>query len=149
MHVGHEENVRTIMCHSEHMGGSDAILHGKTLHPRAWGTFPRFLGHYARDEGLMSLPDMVAHLTSRPAKRLGVYPHRGVVRVGSAADLVVFDPDTIKDMATHENPAVPAVGIRFVLVNGQVALDEGTCTGVRAGQCLRRRPDGLVTAGGI
>jgi len=145
MHIGNEENVRTIMCHPTHMGGSDAILHGTTLHPRAWGTFPRYLGHYAREEGLISMPDMVAHLTSRPAKRLGVYPHRGTVRVGSAADLVLFDPTTIKDMATHEHPTLPAKGIQYVLINGQVALEDGKCTGVRAGFTLRRRKDGRVT----
>jgi N-acyl-D-aspartate/D-glutamate deacylase len=149
MHIGNEENVRTIMRHPTHMGGSDAILHGKTLHPRAWGTFPRYLGHYARDLGHIALPEMIAHLTSRPAKRLGVYPHRGLVREGAAADLVLFDPHAIKDMATHAQPTLPAKGVRFVLVNGQVALDEGKCTGIRAGSTLRRRADGLVSSKGL
>lgn len=145
MHIGNEENVRTIMCHSTHMGGSDAILHGQTLHPRAWGTFPRYLGHYAREIGLIKLPQMIAHLTSRPAKRLGVYPHRGSLREGSAADLVLFDPETVKDMATHEQPTLPAKGIQFVLVNGEIALDGGKMTGARAGHTLRRTKDGRVT----
>jgi N-acyl-D-aspartate/D-glutamate deacylase len=148
MHTGNEENVRAIMQHPVHMGGSDAILHGKSLHPRAWGTFPRYLGHYSRELGLIPLPEMVAHLTTRPAKRLGVYPHRGVVREGSAADLVVFDPATVKDMSTHAAPCLPAVGVKFVLVNGEAALADGKPTGVRAGTTLRRRGDGAVTAGG-
>jgi N-acyl-D-amino-acid deacylase len=104
------------------------------------------LGHYARDLSLIPLPAMVAHLTSRPAKRLGVYPHRGLIAQGSAADLVLFNPDTIKDMATYEEPKLPSRGIRFVLVNGEVALDEGKMTGVRGGKILRRLKDGKVAA---
>lgn len=144
MHIGNEENVRQIMQHRVHMSGSDGILHGKSTHPRAWGTFTRYLGHYARELGLLSLPAMVAHLTSRPAKRLSVYPHRGVVREGSAADLVLFDPQTVKDMATYEEPKLPSQGVRFVLVNGQVALDDGKPTGARGGKTLRRSKDGSV-----
>ncbi|GMK55642.1 hypothetical protein CspeluHIS016_0206980 [Cutaneotrichosporon spelunceum] len=149
MHIGNEENVQTIMQHPVHMGGSDAILHGKNLHPRAWGTFPRYLGHYSRDLGLIPLPQMVAHLTSRPAKRLGVYPSRGVVREGSAADLVLFDPATVKDMSTHAESCLPAVGVQYVLVNGELALAQGKPTGARAGQTLRRRKDGAVTSRGL
>lgn len=145
MHIGNEENVQLIMQHRVHMSGSDAILHGSKVHPRAWGTFSRYLGHYARDVGLLPLPDMVAHLTSRPAKRLGVFPHRGCIREGSAADLVVFDPETIKDMATYDEPKLPSKGIRYVLVNGQIAVDEGKVLGIRAGKTLRRRPDGTVS----
>ncbi|KAK5991547.1 D-aminoacylase-like protein [Cladobotryum mycophilum] len=146
MHVGNEENVREIMQHRVHMSGSDAILHGKSLHPRAYGTFPRYLAHYSRDLGLIPLPEMIAHLTSRPAKRLSVYPHRGLIAEGSAADIVVFDPETVKDLATFEEPKVPCQGIRFVLVNGQVALDEGKMTGARGGKTLRRDKDGKVKA---
>lgn len=148
MHIGNEENVRAIMLHSTHMGGSDGILHGDTLHPRAWGTFPRFIGYYARDMGMTTVPEMVEHLTSRAAKRLGIYPHRGVVAVGSAADLVLFNPVTVRDTSTHAEPKRAADGVRFVLVNGHVALDEGKMTGARAGRTLRRRADGKVTAGG-
>ncbi|AFR97239.1 D-aminoacylase [Cryptococcus neoformans C23] len=144
MHIGNEENVREIMCHETHCSGSDAILHGKTLHPRAYGTFPRFLGHYSRDLGIMPLPAMVAHLTSRPAKRLGIYPSRGLIAEGSAADIVLFDPETIKDKATYENPKQKAEGVRFVLVNGEVAVDETRLTGTRGGKVLRRREDGKV-----
>ena len=103
-------------------------------------------GHYARDLALTSLAEMITHLTSRPAKRLGLYPHRGLVAHGSAADLVLFDPETVKAMATYDEPKVPSRGIRFVLVNGQVALDEGKMVGVRAGRTLRRRKNGKVTS---
>lgn len=89
---------------------------------------------------------MVSHVTSRPAKRLGVFPHRGYIGIGSAADLVLFDPMKIKDKATFEEPKRRAEGIRFVLVNGQIALDEGEMTGARGGRTLRRRKDGTVAS---
>lgn len=95
---------------------------------------------------MMTLPAMIAHLTSRPAKRISVYPHRGVVQVGSAADLVLFDPGKIQDMATFEEPKRYAAGIRWVLVNGQAAVEEGTLTGARNGRVLRRGKDGKVRA---
>ncbi|WWC69830.1 uncharacterized protein I206_103773 [Kwoniella pini CBS 10737] len=144
MHIGNEENVREIMCHHTHCSGSDAILHGKGTHPRAYGTFPRFLGHYSRDLKLLSLNEMVSHLTSRPAKRLGIYPHRGLIQEGSAADLVLFDPKTIKDKATFDEPKQRAEGIRYVLVNGKIAMEEGVLNGNRGGSVLRRRQDGKV-----
>jgi len=92
---------------------------------------------------------MIAHLTSRPAKRLSIYPQRGLIAEGSAADLVLFDPETIKDMATYEEPKLTAKGIRFVVVNGIIALDEGVMTNARAGKTLRRRHDGKVTMCGM
>ena len=93
---------------------------------------------------------MVAHLTSRPAKRLGIYPHRGLIAEGSAADLVLFDPETVKDMATYEEPKLPSRGIRFVVVNGLVALKEGKLVRGkegkegRGGRVIRRGKDGVV-----
>lgn len=103
MHIGNEENVRTIKRHETHMGGT-------STHPRPWGTFPRFLGHCARELSLTSLPEMITHLTSRLAKRSGIYPHRGLIAEGSAADLVRIDPETVKDMATIDDPKVPSQG---------------------------------------
>ncbi|KAJ4165881.1 hypothetical protein LMH87_007491 [Akanthomyces muscarius] len=149
MHIGDEENVRLIMKHKKHMSGSDAILHGETLHPRAYGTFTRYLGHYARDLSMLTVPQMMAHLTSRPAKRLNVYPFRGHIGVGSAADLVLFDPETIQDMATFEQPKLTSKGIEFVLVNGVVAVDAGKLTGARGGHVLRRKKDGSVNSGPV
>ncbi|MEE2522425.1 D-aminoacylase [Pseudarthrobacter sp. J75] len=145
-HVGHEENVRAIMVHRTHTGGSDGLLVGGKPHPRAWGTFPRYLGHYCRELGLMSLEETVHHLTGRPAARLKL-DRRGLVREGYAADLVLFDPETIRDTATFENPRQPAAGIHYVFVNGTPAIDAGQPTGARAGRALRRHSDGLTRTG--
>ncbi|MEU7767863.1 D-aminoacylase [Nocardia sp. NPDC049190] len=138
-HVGHEENVRAIMVHPAHMGGSDALLVGDRPHPRAWGTFPRYLGHYVRDLGVLGLEDCVHHLTGRPADRLRLRD-RGLVRPGYAADLVVFDPATVADAATFDHPKQQARGIRHVLVNGEFAIENGAPTGHLAGRALRRDP---------
>ena len=137
-HVGDEDNVRLIMQHRTHMAGSDGILVGAKPHPRAWGTFARYLSHYSRDLGLMSLEECVAHLTGRPAARLAL-TDRGLVREGYAADLVLFDPAMIQDAATYDNPRIAATGIRTVMVNGEFALDEARRTPVVAGRALRRR----------
>ncbi|WP_280267070.1 N-acyl-D-amino-acid deacylase family protein [Nocardia wallacei] len=135
-HVGHEDNVRAIMRHPRHMGGSDALLVGARPHPRAWGTFPRYLGHYVRELGVLGLEECVNHLTGRPAQRLRLR-ERGLIRTGYAADLVIFDPATISDTATFEDPKQQARGIAHVLVNGEFALDGGVPTDVRAGRALR------------
>ena len=103
-HVGHEENVQAIMRHPRHTGGSDGLLVGAKPHPRAWGTFPRYLGHYCRDLGLLTLEECVGHLSGRAAARLRL-ADRGLVRDGYAADLVLFDPDTVRDTATYDEPA--------------------------------------------
>jgi N-acyl-D-amino-acid deacylase len=145
-HVGHEENVRTIMKHRTHTGGSDGLLVGAKPHPRAWGTFPRYLGHYCRDLGLLSLEETVHHLSGRPAARLKLH-QRGLVREGYAADVVLFDPDAVRDEATFENPRQAAAGIHYVFVNGTPAIDSGQPTGARAGRALRRSPDGRTRAG--
>ncbi|MCU1640051.1 MAG: N-acyl-D-amino-acid deacylase [Nocardia sp.] len=135
-HVGHEENVRAIMRHARHMGGSDALLVGERPHPRAWGTFPRYLGRYSRELGVFGLEECVHHLTGRPAQRLRLR-ERGLIRPGYAADLVLFDPHTVADTATFDNPKQQARGIPYVLVNGEFALDAGKPTDVRAGRALR------------
>lgn len=142
-HVGHEENVRTIMRHPRHTGGSDGLLVGAKPHPRAWGTFPRYLGHYCRELGLFSLEECVGHLTGRAAARLGLRD-RGLVRAGYAADLVLFDPDTVADTATYDRPRSPAAGIPYVLVNGEFAMDDGRRTDNVTGRALRRVGAGEV-----
>ena len=146
-HVGHEENVRAIMVHPAHTGGSDGLLVGGKPHPRAWGTFPRYLGHYCRELGLLSLEETVHHLTGRPAARLKLVD-RGLVREGYAADLVLFDPETIADTATFPEPRQPAAGIHHVFVNGVAAIADGTPTGARAGRALRRTPEGTASQTG-
>lgn len=141
-HVGHEENVRAIMAHRVHTGGSDGLLVGAKPHPRAWGTFARYLGHYSRDLGLMSLEECVGHLTGRPARRLRLV-RRGLVREGFAADVVLFDPDTVVDRATFDAPRTAAAGFSHVFVRGVAALDEGELTGARAGRALRLTDQGV------
>ncbi|MGW2344984.1 N-acyl-D-amino-acid deacylase family protein [Streptomyces sp. NPDC001661] len=140
-HVGHEENVRAIMQHPVHTGGSDGILQGYKPHPRAYGTFPHYLGHYARDLGVMSLEETVAHLTSRPAARLRL-PDRGLIREGYRADLVLFDPETVAAGSTFEAPRTLPVGIPHVLVDGQFVIEDGKRTDVLAGRSVRRTVSG-------
>lgn len=136
--IGNEENVRTIMRHPAHTGGSDGILVGARPHPRGWGTFPRFLGTYVRELGTLGLEECVAHLTSRAARRLGLHD-RGVVRPGAWADLVVFDPETIAAEATYEEPCRQPTGIHHVLVNGEFTLRDGHRTDRCPGRAIRRQ----------
>ncbi|MGV9238096.1 N-acyl-D-amino-acid deacylase family protein, partial [Streptomyces nigra] len=136
-HVGHEENVRAIMRHPVHTGGSDGILQGSKPHPRAYGTFPHYLGHYVRELGVLSLEECVAHLTSRPAKRLRL-PDRGLVREGYRADLVLFDPETVAAGSTFAEPRTPPTGIPHVLVDGRFVIEDGRRTDVLAGRAVRR-----------
>ncbi|NYI77805.1 N-acyl-D-amino-acid deacylase family protein [Nocardioides panzhihuensis] len=140
-HVGHEENVQTIMRHRTHCGGSDAILVGERPHPRAWGTFPHYLARYVRELGVLDLVDCVHHLTGRPASRLRLH-ERGLVREGYAADLVLFDPDTVQDTATFEEPRQQARGIDWVLVNGTAVIEDGHRTDALPGRALRHTDEG-------
>ncbi|MFI5543330.1 amidohydrolase family protein [Streptomyces sp. NPDC051815] len=136
-HVGHEDNVRAIMRHRVHTGGSDGILQGAKPHPRAYGTFPHYLGHYVRELGLLTLEECVAHLAGRPAARLRL-PDRGLVRVGYRADLVLFDPATVAAGATYERPRTPPTGIPHVLIDGRFVVRDGRRTPVLAGRSVRR-----------
>ena len=138
-HVGHEGNVRAIMRHRVHTGGSDGILQGTKPHPRAYGTFPQYLGRYVRELGVLSLEECVAHLTSRPAARLRLRD-RGLVREGFKADLVLFDPQTVAAGATYENPRTLPTGIPYVLVDGRFVIEDGRRTDVLAGRAVRRSP---------
>ncbi|MFD4751282.1 amidohydrolase family protein [Streptomyces sp. NPDC058426] len=135
-HVGHEENVRAIMRHPVHTGGSDGILQGAKPHPRAYGTFPQYLGKYVREVGILSLAECVRHLTSRPAARLRL-PDRGLVREGYRADLVLFDPATVAAGSTFESPRTLPVGIPHVLVDGHFVLRDGARTEATPGRSVR------------
>ncbi|GAA2073755.1 D-aminoacylase [Streptomyces albiaxialis] len=137
-HVGHEENVRQIMRHPAHTGGSDGILQGDKPHPRAYGTFPQYLGRYVRELGVLSLEECVAHLTSRAAARLRL-ADRGLVREGYMADLVVFDPETVAAGSTFEKPRTLPVGIPHVLVAGTPVIEDGRRTEALPGRAVRRR----------
>ncbi|WP_020136880.1 N-acyl-D-amino-acid deacylase family protein [Streptomyces sp. 351MFTsu5.1] len=138
-HVGHEENVRTIMRHPAHTGGSDGILQGAKPHPRAYGTFPRYLGTYVRELGVLSLEECVAHLTSRPASRLRL-PDRGLVKEGYRADLVLFDPETVAPGSTFADPRRLPIGIPHVLIDGKFVIEDGKRTEVLAGRAVRNSP---------
>jgi N-acyl-D-amino-acid deacylase len=140
-HVGHEENVQTIMRHQTHCGGSDSILVGERPHPRAWGTFPRYLSRYVRELGVLDLVDCIHHLTGRPAARLKLY-QRGLVRQGYAADLVLFDPHTVQDTATYDQPRNAARGIDWVWVNGVPVIERTHRTPAQPGRAMRRTSHG-------
>jgi N-acyl-D-amino-acid deacylase len=138
-HVGDERNVVTIMRHRTHTAGSDGILHGVKPHPRAYGTFPEYLGRYSRELGVLPLEECVAHLTGRPAARLRL-PDRGLVREGYRADLVLFDPGTVAAGATYDSPRTLPTGIPYVLVDGRFVMDGGRRTGELPGRSVRRAP---------
>jgi N-acyl-D-amino-acid deacylase len=133
-----EADMRRIMRHGRAMIGSDGLPHDAFPHPRLWGTFPRVLGLYARDLGLFSLEDAVHKMTGRAAAVFGM-TDRGVIREGAFADLVLFDPATVIDTATFENPIQPATGIVETWVNGQSAYVCGEgATAARAGRLVTR-----------
>ena len=141
-HTMREEDVRTILARSDVMVGSDGMavspegpLAGTLLHPRSYGTFPRVLGRYARDEGLLTLEAAVHKMTGLPAGVFGL-DGRGGVAEGAAADLVLFDPAAVADTATFSAPHAYPDGVDLVAVNGRVAWD-GTRR-ERAGRALRR-----------
>ncbi|SFD77620.1 N-acyl-D-amino-acid deacylase family protein [Salipiger profundus] len=131
-----EEDVRRVLRFSDAMIGSDGLPHDIRPHPRLWGTFPRVLGHYARDVGLFGLPEAIRRMTSLPAARFGL-AGRGIIQDGAQADLVLFDPAAILDRADFDTPTRSAAGIREVYVNGSLALADAVTTGVRAGSVLR------------
>ncbi len=130
-----EADVQRILRYEHTMVGSDGIVTDEHPHPRAWGTFPRVLGHYARDENLFSLEEAVRKMTSLPAARFKLQD-RGVLKEGACADLVLFDEQTVIDTATFENPAQPAAGIEQVYTNGHCVWRDGRATGARPGVVL-------------
>jgi N-acyl-D-amino-acid deacylase len=139
-----EEDMQTVMQHPTTMIGTDAtaralsgpMSQGKP-HPRSFGTFPRVLGRYVRELGLLSLEQAVAKMTSLPTAKLGII-NRGVIEPGAWADITMFDPQTIIDTATYKDPHQIASGIKYVIVNGEVAVEDGHLTGALAGKVLRK-----------
>src|SRR3954470_10551431 len=108
-------------------------------HPRAWGSFPRVLGRYVREQHVLTWEDAIRKMTALPANTIGMID-RGYIAPGMAADITVFDPNTVIDRATYEDPAQVSEGIRDVIVNGVVALRNGKPTGERGGRVLARSP---------
>jgi N-acyl-D-amino-acid deacylase len=133
-----EADVRRIMAHERSMIGSDGLPHDAFPHPRLWGTFPRVLGHYARDLKLFSLESAVRKMTGHTAEVFGL-KDRGIVREGAYADLVLFDPATVRDTADFDAPTRPADGILETWVNGASAYVWGKgATPARAGRLVTR-----------
>lgn len=130
-----EGDVQRILKYEHTIICSDGIARGSHPHPRVWGTFPRVLGHYARDLNLFSLEEAIRRMTSMPAARFGILG-RGKLEVGAFADLVLFDPNTIAEGATYQTPMRPAKGIKRVYVNGRETWKDGSHKGTRAGQVL-------------
>ncbi|MFN9424955.1 N-acyl-D-amino-acid deacylase family protein [Gemmatimonas sp.] len=140
-HVLDEGDVRRIMTAPFTMIASDGRLSRPGdghPHPRAYGTFPRVLGEYVRQQQLLPLETAIHKMTQMPARRLGL-TDRGVLREGAVADVVIFDATTVKDQATFTEPHQYPLGIETVVVNGTVAVDGGKATGVRAGRVITRR----------
>lgn len=133
-----EEDMQAILRHPGTMIGSDGLPNDPLPHPRLWGTFPRVLGRYCRELALFSLPEAVRKMTSLPAQQFALMD-RGWIREGFCADLVLFDPATINDAATFDDPQRPAIGIESVWVNGILSYRRQGPTGQRAGRFVSRK----------
>ncbi|WP_026695647.1 N-acyl-D-amino-acid deacylase family protein [Peribacillus kribbensis] len=136
VHWGDEGDVIYGMQHPLQIVGSDGIFGGKP-HPRLYGTYPRVLGRYVREKHALTLEQAVRRMTGAPAQLLRL-KDRGLIRESYAADIVVFDPKTVNDQSTYENPLEEPVGIIYVFVNGQLAVKEGKYIGTTAGKVLRQ-----------
>ena len=144
-HCMSEDDVRRILQHPASMIGSDGLPNDPFPHPRLWGTFPRVLAHYCRDQKLFSIGEAIRKMTSLTAQRFGL-TGRGWLREGYAADLVLFNAETVRDAATFEDPIKPAFGIHAVWVNGELSYWNQASTGKRAGRFLGRqnKPDAVA-----
>lgn len=123
-------------CTDSGARATDGPLSGSKSHPRGWGTYPRILGKYVREEKLLSLETAINKMTGAPAARVGLRD-RGLLREGMFADITIFNPSTVIDRATFESPNQYPVGIEYVLVNGQISVDKGQRTPALAGRALR------------
>jgi dihydroorotase/N-acyl-D-amino-acid deacylase len=124
------------VCTDSGARAADGPLSGSKSHPRGWGSYPRILSRYVRDERLLTLEQAVHKMTGQPAARVGL-KDRGVLRAGAYADITVFDPARVRDLATFEQPNQYPEGIEYVVVNGQLEVDAGRRTTVNAGRPLR------------
>ena len=133
----HEDDITAIMQHPAAMIASDGVLSAGKPHPRYYGTFPRVLGKYVRQDKKLNLEEAIHKMTSAPAQRLSIRD-RGLIKEGMWADITVFNADTVEDKATYLKPQQAPAGIEYVLVNGNVEVRKGKYTGQRAGMVLRR-----------
>lgn len=139
-HAMDERDVQKIMQHPYTMIASDGRLSEPGVghpHPRAYGTFPRVLGHYVRETKTLTMADAIYKMTALPALSFGV-TNRGYLRKGYKADITIFDPVTVRDRATFEAPHQYPEGIEYVVVNGKLAVDQGVFKGLKAGEVLRK-----------
>ena len=140
-HAMEEDDVKRIMQHPYTAVATDGRLTKlgeRFVHPRNYGTFPRVLGKYVREEGILSLEEAIRKMTSLPADRLGL-ANRGRLQEGTKADLVIFDPGTVHEVGDFVKPHAYPVGINYVMVNGKVVLENGTFHQVLPGQVLRKK----------
>jgi N-acyl-D-amino-acid deacylase len=126
------------LCTDSSGSAEDGIFAQEKSHPRAWASTARILGRYVRDEKLLSLEEAIRKMTSLPASRMRLFD-RGLVRPGMAADLVVFDPKTVREVSTYADPNHYSEGFRYVSVNGQLVVDGGSITAARPGRPLKLR----------
>jgi N-acyl-D-amino-acid deacylase len=133
-----EEDLQRVLAHPASMVGSDGLPHDRRPHPRLWGTFPRVLGHYSRELGLFPLETAIHKMTGLTARVFGLLD-RGIIAPGNYADLVLFDPETVLDKASFEEPTALSAGIHQVYVNGDCVWNDSASTGARPGKMLRRR----------
>ena len=123
-------------CTDSGSRATDGPLAGSKSHPRGWGSYPRILGSYVRDEKLLTLEDAIHKMTGAPAARVGL-KERGVIKEGMFADITIFDPAKVIDQATFESPNQYPIGIEYVLVNGKISVDKGQRTAALGGRVLR------------
>ena len=139
-----EDNLKKIISHPLWIAGSDGsaiapygILSSGKPHPRFYGTFPRILGKYVREDKLLTLHEAIKKMTSTTASKFGFHK-RGQITEDFFADIVIFNPDTVIDRATWENPHQYPIGIEYVIVNGEIVINEGEHTGLLPGKILKK-----------
>jgi N-acyl-D-amino-acid deacylase len=136
----HTDGIRRFLRHPVGMVGTDSTFVGEKPSPRSYGSYPRILGQFVRDEAILSLAEAIRKMTGAPAARLGLRD-RGVLRDGAIADVVVFDPAAVRSHATYDEPRRFPTGIGHVIVNGVVVVDDEVHTGATPGRALRRGRD--------
>jgi len=139
----HEEDVKALLQHPLAMVSTDGYAipadPTKRSHPRSFGTFPKILRKYVREERILSLEEAIRRMTSAGAARLGLMD-RGLLRPGFWADVTIFDPLNVKELATYSDPMRYSEGIEYVFVNGKLTIEHDKHTGARAGVPLKHRP---------